>query len=272
MENKIPVRFFITTFMCSWLFLIPCIILIRTGIIVQGSSLYLALQVIAGFFVVLGPAVGAFTSICSIEGKGAIKIFIRKFLSLNFGWKIWLAIFFVPAFFSFFAWIIPEFFGEARLSSNLPNIYIFPIYLLFCIFLSGGLEEIGWRGYIMPYLEKRFGLIIGSLLLGIIWAIWHLPLWFIPGTPQAYMNFFMFMFVCIAYSYFFSWIIKASGNRLFSGMVAHGVVNAFLALFPFVNMSEGAKQPRFWIYCISFLVVGIIITIIRTCKSRKYGT
>ena len=56
------------------------------------------------------------------------------------------------------------------------------------VFLGGGQEEIGWRGYILPFLENKFGRWLGSGILGLIWAFWHLPLWFIPGTNQTYGN------------------------------------------------------------------------------------
>ena len=72
------------------------------------------------------------------------------------------------------------------------------------VFAGGGQEEIGWRGYIMPRLENRFGLVYGSIILGIIWAVWHIPLWFMRGTNQIYMNFFAFMLGCIRLSFFFS--------------------------------------------------------------------
>ena len=46
-------------------------------------------------------------------------------------------------------------------------------------------EEIGWRGYALPRLAARFGFARGSILLGLIWACWHLPLFFIPGTDTS---------------------------------------------------------------------------------------
>ncbi|ULQ60536.1 CPBP family intramembrane metalloprotease [Brucepastera parasyntrophica] len=202
MENKIPVRFFVVTFVFSWL-LWGLAILIGHGSpqdnVYLASGIVMAIMLIGAF----GPAVGAFVSVRSIEGKGSIKTFCKRFLSLKFGWKVWLSIFLISGLSYFVAWIIPELFGEERISSYLPNFYIFPLYLILMIFFGGGQEEIGWRGYILPYLEKRYGLIFGSLILGIIWAIWHIPLWFIPGSTQTYMNFIAFTFMTIGYSYFF---------------------------------------------------------------------
>lgn len=268
MENKIPIRFFIVTFVFSWLFWALAIFFGRgssNDVVYTSSGIVMPLMVIGAF----GPAIGAFVSLHSIEGKGTIKNYCKKFLSLKFGWKVWLLMFLILGGTYFISWIIPEFLGEARIPSFLPNLYIFPIYLLLMIFFGGGQEEIGWRGYILPYLEKRYGLIIGSLILGIIWAFWHIPLWFIPGTSQAYMNFIAFTFMTIGFSYIFSWIREASGNRLLSGLVVHGLANGFGAIFPTVVLENNTKQIRFWIYGIAIIVIGIIIVIIRYYKSRK---
>ena len=63
-------------------------------------------------------------------------------------------------------------------------------YLIFYIYpalLIGGplFEEIGWRGFALPRLEQRYGPMAASLLLGIIWAFWHMPVWFTRGSSTT---------------------------------------------------------------------------------------
>ena len=270
MDNKIPIRFFLVAFLWSWIILVPIAVLTKIGILeIDVNNLLIILPI--SFIGALGPAAGAFFSLYTIDGKGAIKEYCKKFISLKFGWKAWISMFAILGGAYFAAWIIPEFFGENRVSPFIP-IYIFPIYLLLMIFIGGGQEEIGWRGYILPFLEKKYGLIIGSLILGIIWAIWHIPLWFIPGTTQAYMNFIAFTFMTIGYSYIFSWIREISNNKLFSGLFVHGIANGFAVIFPTLVMDKNANQIRFWIYTVIILIIGIIIVSIRTYKSRKTST
>jgi membrane protease YdiL (CAAX protease family) len=271
MENKIPVRFFVFTFCWSWIFWGIAILLGQgnsQNITFPSTEIIFVLMIIGVF----GPAIGAIISIYTIEGKSSIKIFFKQFLSLNFGWKTWTSIFLIIGCAHFVVWIIPEVFGEDRIQTHLPSIYIFPIYILIMIFFGGGQEEIGWQGYILPHLENKFGLIIGGLFLGIIWGIWHLPLWIIPGSTQVFTNFYGFILLTIGYSYLFSWIIYKSGKRLFSGLVVHGVANAFAALFPFLILEDNVKQIRMWTYFLLIFVIGIIIVVIRTYRSRITST
>lgn len=269
MKNKIPVRFFIITFLWSWLLYG---ILIFIGHVNSQNIEFTPFGGLDFFLMLLGafgPAVGAIISIYTIDGIESLKKYFKSFLSLKFGWKVWLSIFFIFGISSMFAWLIPEFFGEERILTYLPSIFLFPVWIIITTLIGGGQEEFGWRGYIMPFLEKEFGLIFGGLFLGIIWAIWHIPLWFVPGSTQIYVNFIGFTLGAIGASYIYSWIIKKSNNRLLSGLFVHGIANAFTALFPVSPISFNETLTRFWIYEILILVIGIIIVIIRTIKTEN---
>jgi hypothetical protein len=135
------------------------------------------------------------------------------------------------------------------------------------IFLGGGQEEFGWRGYALPLLERRFGIWFGNLILGLIHAFWHLPLWFITGTSQSYMKFGGFILLIVGYSFILSWIRKISGNRPFSGLYAHGLANAFIPFMPTLIMQKNLPQPHFWIWVTLTFLIGIIITVLRDIKS-----
>jgi len=269
LNSKIPLRFFTVTFLWSWFFWLAPSVLSKMRV-PEINAVMSIIGHYLGIIAAFGPAIGAFISLRSTEGAGAIKKYIKSFLSLNFGWKVWASIFLVIGGSAFLAWIIPEFLGENRPPQYLQSISIFPLFFIIMVFLGGGQEEIGWRGYIVPYLENRFGLIIGSLIFGVIWAIWHIPLWFIPGTNQIYMNYFAFLLGCIGLSYFFSWVVEASGRRRLSGLVVHGAMNAFMALFPPINPGINTIQTRFWISQIMIFIVGIIVVSVRTVKNRPY--
>jgi len=268
MKEKFPLRFFIVTFIWSWSIWLP-LILAGFKIIPITKELLTAITIPVSILAAFGPAVGAFFSLRTLQGKGSISIFLKSFFSIKFGWKVWGLIFSVFGLSTAIAWFIPELFGESRLSMLLPNIYIFPIYWLMMVFLGGGQEEIGWRGYILTFLEKRFGSWVGSIILGLVWACWHIPLWFILGTSQTYMNFIGFTMLTLGYSLFFSWVMKSSGNRPLAGLVAHGTANAFIPVFPTIIMKFDVPQIRFWIWTSLTLIIGVAIMAISTYNTKK---
>ncbi len=266
-NNDFPFRFFIISFIWSWLFWIP-LSLASLGIIDISPKLLpnivLPVTIIAAF----GPLIGALFALHK-DGPGSIKKYLRSFLNLRLGWKAYVFSFMILGITTWIAWILPEYFGEERLPSLLPSVWFFIPYLILMIFLGGGQEEFGWRGYALPRLEKQLGLWKANIILGIIWAFWHLPLWFITGTSQSYMNFGGFILLTIGLSFLFSWIRNISGNKPFSGLLVHGIANALIPLLPTLNMQADKPQPRFWIWVILTLLVGIIITILRTNKYRS---
>ena len=93
--------------------------------------------------------------------------------------------------------------------------------------------------------------------------MWHLPLFFIPGTSQIFVPFLGFALVLIGHSYFFAAIRQAAGKRIMAGLVAHGWGNAFVPLFPTIVMVEGAAQQRYWIWASLTLLAGVLAMIVR---------
>lgn len=259
-KKVFPFRFFVVTFLWSWLIWLP-LVLAGNDIIPIHKDVLQAISTPVSVLAAFGPAAGALVSLHTLQGKGAVRKYLKTFFDLKFGWKVWLAIFAVLGLSSAIAWFIPEVWGEPRLSMMLPSFYIFPIYWLIMVLFGGGQEEIGWRGFILPFLEKRYGRWFGSGILGVVWAFWHIPLWFIPGTSQTYMNFAGFMMLTVGYSFFFSWVMKASDNRPMAGLVVHGTANAFLALFPTLIMAVGVPQPHFWIWASITLVIGVFFMV-----------
>ena len=230
-------RFFIITFLWSWLLWLP-LVLANLGIIPVSSELLLKLTLPLAVIAAFGPLTGALFSIRREKGKGHGWKYLRSFLDIRLGWKAYIFPLVLLGGSTCIAWLIPELYGEDRLPMMFPSVWIFFPYLLMMILLGGGQEEFGWRGYALPRLEGLLGLWIANILLGIIWALWHLPLWFINGTSQTFMNFGGFILLTTGYSFIFSWIRNIAGNKPFSGLYVHGVANAFIPLMPILNMHK----------------------------------
>lgn len=268
MNNKVrfPFRFFLTTFIWSWIIWTP-LILGSLKIIPVSDKLLSILTIPVIMIGVYGPLAGALFALHKEKVKGSSKKYLRSFLDFRLGWKVYILPIFIFGGSSFIAWFLPELFGEKRLPMILPSLWLFVPYLLIMIILGGGQEEFGWRGYALPILESKYGIWLANIILGIIWAIWHIPLWFIIGSSQSYMNFGGFIFLMVGYSFILSWTREISGNRPFSGLYVHGLFNAFIPLMPPLIMQKNVPQPHFWIWVILTLLIGLLITVLRNEKS-----
>jgi hypothetical protein len=86
-------------------------------------------------------------------------------------------------------------------------------------------EEIGWRGYALPRLSERFGLAPASVLLGIIWASWHLPLFFVAQGDTFGQSFPLYLLEVTAVSVAAAWLYWRTEGSLLLVMLMHAAVN-----------------------------------------------
>lgn len=93
------------------------------------------------------------------------------------------------------------------------------------------LEEMGWRGYALDRLQLRWSALTASLLLGAVWAVWHLPLFFVEGSFQresvgfATPGFWMFMVGIVALSVAFTWVYNHTARSTLAIILLHGWIN-----------------------------------------------
>lgn len=93
-------------------------------------------------------------------------------------------------------------------------------------------EEIGWRGYALPHLAARFGLASGSVVLGLIWACWHLPLFYIPGIDKYGQSFPVYLLQVTALSVAIAWLYGHTNGSLLLAMLMHAAVNQTKDIVP----------------------------------------
>jgi uncharacterized protein len=89
----------------------------------------------------------------------------------------------------------------------------------------GPVEEIGWRGFALPVLQRRFVPFWAGLLLGVIWAVWHLPAFLLSGTPQAAWGFVPFFAGSVACSVILTALFNDARGSILLAMVFHFQMN-----------------------------------------------
>jgi len=114
---------------------------------------------------------------------------------------------------------------------------------LFGVLLLGGPlgEELGWRGYALPALQRRMGWRPSSLMLGMVWGLWHLPLFFIADTLQAHMMLASFLLSTVAMSVIFAWLALHTRGSVAAALVLHTATNFWPAIVPVLPSPESVR-------------------------------
>nr|WP_275981983.1 CPBP family intramembrane glutamic endopeptidase [Frigidibacter sp. ROC022] len=129
-----------------------------------------------------------------------------------------------------------------------PRVLVFaPVIFLWVLAFSVAGEETGWRGYLLPRLLERTGPLRASLVLGLVWALWHLPLWALPGDFHAAIPLSLFAAQTLGFSILYTWLWLQSEGSLIVVHLFHAASNTTLGLLPLIP-GEGAGGTRpLWI-------------------------
>lgn len=220
----------------------------------------IALKKVVGFSFMLlgafGPMISSLINSKLKYGKGAALSHIKKAFDFR-GFAQW---FLVPVvlygFAALAAWLISALFKEPPLTSPLNPPWLLLPYIIFIMYIGGGQEEFGWRGFALDRLLARYNDIGSSLILGILWSCWHIPLWFIAGSPQIYLPFPAFLLIQTSLSVIMTWIYIESRGSLMISMWCHTVSNVLNVVFPFIVL-DYVFQYRYWVYCVGISSLAI---------------
>ena len=103
-------------------------------------------------------------------------------------------------------------------------LYLLPLAVAISTPFQAG-EEIGWRGFALPRLAERFGFRAASVVLGVIWAFWHLPQFYIADADTYHQSFAVWAPQVVAMSVALAWMYYRSGGSLLLPMLMHAAIN-----------------------------------------------
>ena len=147
--------------------------------------------------------------------------------------------------------VLPFLFGATEYKMQ----WYWGLLLVFQMVFFGGLEEIGWRYTFQPVLERHVPFWLASIITGCLWALWHLPLFFIDGMNKG-MNFFIFTLGVLSMSFMLGAIYCIS-NSLWLCVFFHALINAFSQVWA----SNGNLLNTFIITAITVAVTIAIVTL-----------
>jgi len=224
-----PWWFFGVTYSITWGFLLVAIAL--------GVSFRSAEGVVLQLLALLGPGIAGIGFVYHVyDDRGRADFWNRIKQPRRIGVRWFLIILLIPVGVTTVATIGATLLGDPSVAWGVTvrELRSNPLALLPALFfatLPPILEEFGWRGYALDRLQMDHSAFGASLLLGVVWAVWHLPLFFVRGSFQrefvgfATTGFWLFMIGIVALSVIFIWVYNHTSRSILGIILLHGWVN-----------------------------------------------
>jgi len=250
-NNKNLILFFLFTFLWSWIFWLP-------GVLnSQGTiQIHEAIPFFLGIFASFGPSIMGIVITYKERKKQGVKSLLKRAWQWDFN-KLYL----IPVIFLGFAIALLSLWMSGLIEIFPADYVKYSPFLqivmdFFAILFIGGplAEEFGWRGYALDELHKKRSRITSSLIIGVLWSLWHLPLFFITGTSASNIPIYQFLLSNTLISIFYSWIYMKTKGSLSAAILLHLMLNLSAASVHYWYTSSGR-----WI---SFIITLILVSII----------
>src|SRR5215207_7332907 len=211
------ITFFVLAYALTWTLESPLVLLRDSVTDTQGLVLIILASNV--------PSVLGIVLTAIVLGRGAL----RKLLGRLLIWRVnplwYLVVVLGPAALAGGVVALNTLLGGPALSLGMPLLGV-AVFLAFSIFPGSALgEEIGWRGYALPRLQAGRSALGASLILGVIWGLWHLPLWLTGAPGRTPILYAAFVVSVIALSVILTWVYNSTGGSLLMVVLLHATFN-----------------------------------------------
>lgn len=241
--------YFLLTIVITWIIWTPSVLLSR-GFDVH--PVFLIISMMAGFT----PSIVGLLLNRKYLGKEEFKKDMKERLSFKFS-KWWLLI--IPVYFAATAALsygILKLVETDFMATGAVPLIMTPLVFLQILFIGGALgEEFGWRGFAQDRLMKLHTPFIATLILGLIWSLWHLPLFFMDGTVQSNIPIWQFMLQNTMIAFYYTWLYRKTKGNLWLMIFLHAVANTASAVVPYWQSNTG-RYIGFGVLLIGLLIIG----------------
>lgn len=236
--------FFVGAFLFSWVFWIP---VNRLGWLPQGLSLLIGTW---------GPTLAAVILTVARSGRRGLADLLRGLLSWRHHPLLYLFVLGSTAAVVTVAVLVHRGLGGVAVGTNDPAQWYLVFPAFFQILFLGVLgEEPGWRGYALPRLQPVLGALPAALVLGTIWGVWHLPLWWMDGNFHRQIPFLLFVVQDICLAVIMARLWNRAGGSLLLIVLFHAASNLTIGVAPVLpEQTGGSLRPL-------LIAVGILAVI-----------
>jgi len=238
------VSFFVLAFAWTWAFVIVFLILFPLPDFIVRTT--------PGD---LGPLIAAIVMSGVVAGRSGIKQLLRRMVQWRVG-LVWYAFALVGVPLVHVASIIfvPGALGSFK-APDIGSILLYPVLYVGLLIIGGPLtEEPGWRGFALPRLQQRWGPLAGTVVLGLLWAAWHLPNYFRPDWSSvngqlSFSGVAVFFLAAVSFSVIITWVYNHTGGSILMAILVHASINFSQGLtgelFPAAKNNEVAPVIGF---------------------------
>ncbi|MCR3758260.1 CPBP family intramembrane metalloprotease [Clostridium felsineum] len=224
-----------------------------------NNSLYTFLRILGASM----PSIVGIMLSYYFRGKAGVNYLFKSLMKWKFNVLFYLVAMFSVNAQSFIIGVIYNVLGgNTKVIINTSQAYLFKtnsiigvIGLFVLIVLFGGPveEELGWRGFLLPRLQSKFHPILSGIIVGVIWAFWHLPMFFIKGS--GYEGFISYLIVTIILSLEITWLYNKTKGSLLIAILLHGFDDTYAVIFRF---SLNRVSNVVWIGIIFIAIIVVI--------------
>ncbi|MBS4537489.1 CPBP family intramembrane metalloprotease [Clostridium sp. D2Q-11] len=263
MKSKELLRFFIYTFLISWS--IWGIAILKSYSVLEFSPSYKIFIYLGSY----GPSIVAIILTAIYGGKDKVRRLLKSGLHRKYNMGSCFYMFLLMPGILFFAYLFTNYAWDLKFELPLFQKPLLLIVVFFYILILGGPlgEEFGWRGFALNRLLDKYTPVTASILLGFIWTIWHIPLFFIEGSVQQDINFVGYMIFTIILSILITNLFIKTNRSVFAVIVFHTTSNLSIGLFPIFTSLKGGVSILF--FMLLFLSIIILLNKDRMFKKRK---
>jgi uncharacterized protein len=227
------ISFFVMAFAFSWLVWSPWVLSEEGAGLLSFKLSDAASGLLNAAAILLGPTLSGFIMAGITEGRAGIRRLLRRIVLWRVGFQWYLfALIGVPVVMALGTLILP---GGLESVLALGPGYV-PSYLgsfVLVTILGGPLfEEPGWRGFALPHLQPLYGPLVGTLILGLLWALWHLPEFLVPSWAESsggsgLLDIVKFVIIAIVFAIVTTWVFNNTRGSVFMAILVHASIDTF---------------------------------------------
>ena len=241
------VSFFILAYALAWI-LIPLVV---------SVSLFF------GLLALFVPTFAALVVTAITDGKAGVKDLLRRVVLWRVGFRWYVVAIGLPILLGLIAMSLNSLLTGETLAIDVQQPLTLTVIL--AILVLG--EEIGWRGFALPRLQTHYNSLVASLILGVLWAAWHLPNALIPGLAHYFYAFPAFLIYVVGMTVLFTWLSNNTQLSVLLAWIFHAAINISGA-YLFI----GDITRQWWLNAAVYMVTALIVIALTTINLGRKTT